>query len=97
MFRVAGTIALLSPLRIKNPFITIAGQTAPGDGITLRDNTLNVQTHDVVIRGLRVRVGDVTGFDSTDLDGLNAENDVSAQEIYNVIFDHMPFSPRCHP
>jgi len=92
VFRVAGTIALISPLRIKNPFITIAGQTAPGDGITIRDNTLNVQTHDAVIRGLRVRVGDVTGFDSTDLDGLNAENDDSGQEIYNVIFDHNSIS-----
>ena len=58
VFEVAGTIALRTPLKISQPNITIAGQTAPGGGITLRDQTLIVAADDVVIRFLRSRLGD---------------------------------------
>lgn len=42
IFRVSGTIRLHSPLKIKEPYITIAGQTAPGGGIALRDYQLSI-------------------------------------------------------
>jgi hypothetical protein len=58
VFAVAGTIALKTPLKISEPNITIAGQTAPGGGITLRDQTLVVAADDVVIRFIRARLGD---------------------------------------
>ena len=58
VFDVAGTIALKTPLKISQPRITIAGQTAPGGGITLRDQTLIVAADDVIIRFLRARLGD---------------------------------------
>ena len=58
VFAVSGTIELKSRLDVENPFITIAGQTAPGDGICLKGETLKIPTHDVIIRYLRVRVGD---------------------------------------
>ncbi|MFP6739454.1 MAG: pectate lyase, partial [Planctomycetota bacterium] len=58
VFNVSGTIELKKTLRISEPFITIAGQTAPGGGICLRNYGLTVKTHDVVIRYLRVRPGD---------------------------------------
>jgi hypothetical protein len=58
VFAVAGTIALKSQLKISEPNITIAGQTAPGGGITLRDQTLVVAADDVVIRFIRARLGD---------------------------------------
>jgi pectate lyase len=61
IFLVSGTISLRQKLIIKNPFITIAGQTAPGDGICLRDFTFVIATHDVIVRYLRSRLGDVTG------------------------------------
>lgn len=57
VFDVAGTIALRSPLVIRNDRITIAGQTAPGDGITLRDQTLQIAANDVIVRYIRSRLG----------------------------------------
>src|SRR3972149_7279366 len=62
VFRVSGTISLKSPLVIDNPYITIAGQTAPGDGICLKDFGLRVATQHVVIRYIRCRPGDNRGI-----------------------------------
>lgn len=62
IFRVGGTIQLKSKLLIRNPYITIAGQTAPGDGIAVRGFTFgNLGTHDTIIRYVRIRVGDESG------------------------------------
>ena len=61
VFAVAGTIELKGELRIDEPFVTIAGQSAPGEGICLRGRGVSVRTHDVVLRYLRVRVGDEAG------------------------------------
>ncbi|MBI5257830.1 MAG: hypothetical protein HY855_15100 [Burkholderiales bacterium] len=58
VFAVSGTIALKKELRIRHGRITIAGQTAPGDGITLRDHTLTIAADDVVVRYIRSRLGD---------------------------------------
>jgi pectate lyase len=59
LFRVSGTIQLKSRLTVNQPNITIAGQTAPGDGICLRDHELFItNTSNIVVRFLRVRPGD---------------------------------------
>ncbi len=58
LFDVAGTIRLETDLVIREPRVTIAGQTAPGGGIALADGTLVVRADDVVIRHIRVRRGD---------------------------------------
>lgn len=63
VFRVSGTINLQSPVKITSPHLTVAGQTAPGGGITLKADPCNdggvlgVHTHDVVLRFLRLRPG----------------------------------------
>ena len=57
VFRVSGLIDI-GRLNIREPFITIAGQTAPGDGVCLRNGQISVQTHDVILRHLRSRPGD---------------------------------------
>ncbi len=91
VFRVGGTIRLKKHIRISNPFITIAGQTAPGDGILLRDAGLVIRTHDVVIRYVRVRIGEsrVEKPDSQDCVNIGGKEDDLAR---NVIIDHCSFS-----
>jgi hypothetical protein len=59
VFRVSGVIFLKRPLPITNPYLTVAGQTAPGDGICLANYSFGTfGTHDVIIRYIRCRVGD---------------------------------------
>jgi hypothetical protein len=85
VFRVSGTIALKQTLTISEPYLTLAGQTAPGDGICLRDEELRITTHDVIIRHLRVR----PGVDRTvkQLDGIGVGNGAR-----DVIIDHCSVS-----
>lgn len=61
VFAVSGDIALKSELVIRNPYITIAGQSAPGDGVQIRNWGIKVETHDVILRYLRIRVGETKG------------------------------------
>jgi pectate lyase len=58
VFRVSGTIDLKSPLELKRANITIAGQTAPGDGICLKGCGTYIAANDVIVRHLRCRPGD---------------------------------------
>lgn len=83
VFRVSGTIDLQSPLSIKNPYITIAGQTAPGGGICIKNYPLYVQTDQVIIRYIRCRLGDA----------VVGDNDaISLMGSKNLILDHCSFS-----
>jgi len=60
-FQIAGTIELKSTVSIREPFLTIDGQDAPGLGICLRGGSLEIEdTHDLILRYLRVRLGDET-------------------------------------
>jgi len=90
VFEVSGTIEVNGYLSIKNPYITIAGQTAPSPGITLKGATLAVRTHDVLIQHLRVRVGDEGGVDPLNRDALSIG--IESPAVYNVVVDHCSLS-----
>jgi pectate lyase len=76
VFRVSGTIDLQSPLRVTQPYITVAGQTAPGGGICLRNYTFEVATHDVIVRFIRSRLGDTRGQEADSIGILHNSRDV---------------------
>ncbi len=82
VFDVSGTITLATPLRIENPQITIAGQTAPGDGITLRAQPLIIAADDVIVRYIRSRLGD---------SGAQADA-LTVTKGRNIIIDHVSAS-----
>lgn len=100
VFKVGGTIDLndpeipgnQQPLVIRNPDITIAGQTAPGDGILIKGAELSIATHNVIVRNIRVRVGDaLNGPDPGIRDALNIATSRTGQDVYDVIVDHSSF------
>ncbi|MHC4520141.1 MAG: pectate lyase family protein [Planctomycetota bacterium] len=75
IFRVSGTIALDSTLAVRKPYITIAGQTAPGDGICLKNYGLAIAADHVIVRYLRCRPGDNTGSEP-DAISISAGRDI---------------------
>jgi pectate lyase len=81
VFRISGTIELQSDLDIENPFITIAGQTAPGDGICIKGN-LSIDTDEVIIRFIRIRFDPSTGESDAVFGRYNT----------NIILDHLSAS-----
>ena len=84
VFRVGGTINLKSKLIVRNPYLTVAGQTAPGDGICLKNYTFGCSdTHDVIIRHVRIRVGDESGL---------TQDGSGARGSDHVIYDHCSIS-----
>ncbi len=76
VFRVAGIIRLARALDIESPDITIAGQSAPGDGICIAHDSVNINTRNVILRHLRVRRGRPEGGQGSDNIGGNPEGQV---------------------
>jgi pectate lyase len=83
VFAVSGTIALGRPLHVRNGRLTLAGQTAPGDGITLRNHALLIEADDVVVRFIRSRLGDEAGAD---------DDAISVGSGQRIILDHVSAS-----
>jgi pectate lyase len=91
VFRVSGTIELAGWIEMKaaNSFVTVAGQTTPGEGIQLKNYGLMLRDgiHDVVIRHLRIRPGDTTPGD-WNKDGATVYG-YGGTPVYNILFDHV--------
>lgn len=83
VFRVSGTIDLKKKLTIRNPYITIAGQTAPGDGICIKRYPLSIAADEVIIRYIRVRLGNESGGN---------DDALSCRCRKNIILDHVSAS-----
>ncbi|MCD9576717.1 pectate lyase family protein [Flavobacterium soyae] len=71
VFTVSGNIKLASRLVANQPYITIAGQTAPGEGITISRAPIGLTGNDGVVRFLKVRIGGGTTFDGMGLTGAD--------------------------
>jgi pectate lyase len=86
VFEVGGVIDLEgNTLQISNPFITIAGQTAPFPGITLIKGGIRIQSHDVIIQHIKVRPGEA-GYKKKS--GWETDGISTSRGAYNVIIDH---------
>jgi len=94
VFKTGGIINLEKPIVIKHPYVTIAGQTAPGDGICLRGNGIRIHTHDVVMRFIRVRPGEIDFGPENNWGSLDAVSIGSnkTDSVYNVVIDHCSLS-----
>lgn len=84
VFDVSGTIHLLSALQVSTGNVTIAGQTAPGDGICVADYPFTVNANNVIIRFMRFRLGDT--YSDHEGDGLGG------LDLNNVMIDHCSVS-----
>ncbi len=83
-FSVAGLITLESAIDIREPFLTLDGSTAPGGGVCIRGQEVTIHTHDVIVRHMRFRPGDISG---KEVDALNI-----AGGSHHVLIDHVSAS-----
>jgi pectate lyase len=86
VFAVSGTIHLQSPLSILGN-ITIAGQTAPGDGICLADYPVSMRGNNIIIRYLRFRMGDKNQKGGM-VDGNGGDDAFGGTHNKNLVIDH---------
>jgi hypothetical protein len=84
VFNVAGIIQLKSPVIIRAPYITIAGHTAPGDGVCIAGESVWINTHDVVVRYMRFRRG-ITNVGRRD-------DAIGGNPVGNIMIDHVSAS-----
>ncbi len=84
VFNLAGIIRLKRPLIIRAPYITIAGQTAPGDGVCIAGESVWINTHDVVVRYMRFRRGETNVG--------RRDDSIGGNPIGNIMIDHVSAS-----
>lgn len=80
VFNVSGIINLKTPVILRAPYVTIAGQTAPGDGVCIAGESFQVDTHDVIVRHMRFRRGNTHVW--------NREDSFGGNPVGNIMIDH---------
>ncbi|HEY6063469.1 MAG TPA: pectate lyase [Chitinophagaceae bacterium] len=90
VFAVSGTIHLASPLKIRSD-ITIAGQSAPGDGICLADYPVTIHGDNIIVRFIRFRMGDKNQKGGM-VDGNGGDDAFGGTHCKNIIIDHCSMS-----
>ena len=88
VFDVSGTIHLTSALPISQANVTIAGQTAPGDGICVADYPFSIKTNNVIVRYLRIRLGN----NNVKVDGADGWDGFGGFDQANIMIDHCSIS-----
>ncbi len=87
VFRVSGTIRLTSPISLNRANTTIAGQTAPGDGICIADYPVSISANNLIVRHIRFRLGD--RYQAARLGNDDAFGGTGRK---NIIIDHCSMS-----
>jgi pectate lyase len=90
VFAVSGTIHLVTPLSLKAD-LTIAGQTAPGDGICLADRPVGLGGDNIIVRYLRFRMGDRYQNQGM-IDGAGGDDAFGGTRRKHIIIDHCSIS-----
>lgn len=101
IFRVGGTISLSKSISIKEPqsYLTIAGQTAPGGGIQIKNYGISINSgaHDIIVRHIRVRPGTAAAPQDINNDclGILIYSSTSTPTTRNIIIDHVSLAWVC--
>jgi hypothetical protein len=86
VFTVGGEVFLKEPLVVRHPHVTIAGETAPSPGISLIGDKLRIRTHDVIVRDIRLRVGEGPGSNGENRDGISIDR-AGKYRVGNILID----------
>lgn len=90
VFEVGGVIDLKKArLNLTQPYVTIAGQTAPSPGITFIRGGMEIRTHDVLMQHVRFRMGDAESVAGS---GFEPDVSTTSAEAYNIVIDHCSFA-----
>ncbi|CAN5178871.1 pectate lyase [soil metagenome] len=88
VFDIGGEIFVKSPLVIYNGHLTVAGDTAPTPGITILGDKVQVRASDVILRHVRVRVGELPGSGASARDGISIDLGPKKAPVANITIDH---------
>lgn len=93
VFKTGGVIELKSSISFRNDYVTIAGQTAPGDGIILKNFPIRIGASNVAMRGIRIRNGDGPGpvGDLRDSIQIGRVGKLTDEKIHDIVIDHCSF------